>query len=192
VTELNKSKGLVYKFGILLKDKVSVRYGFLASVLYLILYMWSIGSIRGGQAGVWQVDTAPNMMDMIFRSSAPFLWEASVRWVTPLFTLVFAPMNLLLGLVLTDLVFLNLAATINLYRQPKSCRLDAGTKGIWAIVPSFLSGFACCVPTFLIPLASVSASLTVYVIWLRQFLIPLSVLLLMWGAWYAMKRVQNV
>lgn len=187
-----KNNPLSSKFKLLLQDRVSIRYGALGSLLYFLIYLWSIGAIRSGSEGLWRLDTAPNMLDMLFRTSAPFLWEASVRWVTPWFTLVFAPMNLFLGLILSDLVFLNLAATINLYRQPKSCRLDAGTTGIWAIVPSFLSGFACCVPTFMIPLASVSASLTVYVIWLRQFLIPLSVLLLMWGAWYAMKRVQSV
>ena len=192
MVNITSKNHIIGKFKTLLTDKVSIRYGILGSFIYFLIYMWSIGAIRSGSLGVWRVDTAPNIMDMLFRTSAPFLWEASVRLVTPIFTFVFAPMNLLLGLILADLVFLNLAATINLYRQPKSCRLDAGTKGIWAILPSFLSGFACCVPTFLIPLASVSASLTVYVIWLRQFLIPLSVLLLMWGAWYAMKRVQRV
>ncbi len=180
------------KINILLKDRKSVYWGLFGAFIYFMIYLWSIGSLRAGTDGIWRFQTASNMTNMLFRSSAPYLWEPSVRLQTPMLSVVFAPLNLFLGLILAGLVFLNLAATINLYRQPKSCRLDAGTKGIWAILPSFLTGFACCVPTFLIPLASISASITVYVIWLRQFLIPISVILLVWGSWYSLRRVQKV
>lgn len=180
------------KLRVLMQDRRSVQVGMVSAFLYLVLYMWSIGSIRVSRTGPWRLDTAPNLSSMIFRTSAPYLWEASVRVQTPFVSVVFAPMNLLLGLVLSLLVFLNVAATVNLYRQPKSCRIDKGVRGIWAILPSFLTGFACCVPTFLIPLASLSASLVVYVIWLRPFLIPLSVILLLWGSWYSMRFVQVI
>jgi len=180
------------KLKLLMKDRKSVLWGGVGALVYLGLYLFSIGAFRRGYSGVWSFDTAPNWVNMIFRTSAPYVWEPLIRIQTPMFSLVFAPLNLLLGFVLASLVFINIAATINLYRQPKSCRLDAGTKGLWAILPSFLTGFACCVPTFLIPLASVSASLTVHIIWLRQFIIPLSILLLLWGSWYSLRRVGEV
>ncbi len=180
------------KLKLLLRDKKSVGWGALGACVYLGIYMWSIGAFREGRQGTYALDIARNWQSMIFRTSAPYVWEPMIRLQLPMFSLVFSPVNLLLGILLGTLVFINLAATINLYRQPKSCRIDAGNKGLLAILPSFLTGFACCVPTFLIPLASISASITVYVIWFRQFLIPLSVLLLLWGSLYSLKRVQKV
>jgi len=72
---------------------------------------------------------------------------------------------------------------------PKQCRIDFEVKGIWAVLPSFLTGFACCVPTFLIPFASLLSGIAVYFIKIRPFLIPLAVGLLLWSIHYTIKKI---
>lgn len=85
---------------------------------------------------------------------------------------------------------LNIAAMVFLYSLPKSCRLDGGSKkGLLAILPSFLTGFACCVPSFIIPLASLLGSLSIYIIKLRVVFIPLSIFFLGLGLFFGIKRI---
>ncbi len=171
-------------------DDNARRWGAVAGVVYFVVYQISLGHLRIMGSGGFSLTLAKNWQQLFFKTSAPFLWEPLLRWTTPLFEWVIAPVNIFLGLVLGALVIVNVGATIYLYSLPKMCRLDAGTKGLWGILPSFLTGFACCAPTFLIPLVSVFGSLTIYITWLRILLIPAGLLLLVWGAYYSRRQIR--
>lgn len=91
---------------------------------------------------------------------------------------------------MTLMVFLNLFLGVMLYKLPKMCKIDYKPVGILAILPSFLTGFACCVPTFLISFASIFGSFGAYLIRFRWLFIPLSLLFLIVGYVYSIRKVK--
>lgn len=164
----------------------------MASLLYTAVYLISIGHLRLVLAqGTFGFSLASNWQSLLVKSNAPFLWEPIARVSTPLFAVLIAPLNIALGFTLGVFVALNISATIYLRSLPKQCRLEGGSKGFMAILPTFLTGFACCAPAFLVPFVSVIGSLAVYINWFRILLIPLSVLLLSWGGYVGLKQVKR-
>jgi hypothetical protein len=132
-------------------------------------------------------------MSLLTRNISPFLYEPlgyielfnSVRFLI-------APANIVLGLFLSILVFLNIASVIYIYSMPKQCRVDAKFRGLVGILPSFLSGFACCLPSILIPLASILGSTTAFFSRVFQWLLPISILLLLYGAISSLKKIREL
>lgn len=166
--------------------------GVIAAFLYTAVYLISIGHFRLVLSqGVFGVSLAPNWEALLVKTNAPFLWEPVARISTPIAELLLAPLNVALGIILGLFVAVNVSAAIYLRSLPKQCRLESGSKGLMAILPTFLTGFACCAPTFLIPLVSVVGSLAVYINWLRILLIPLSVVLLAWGGYVGLRQVER-
>lgn len=175
----------------LFSHKKAVRIGILIYLLYFLLYQWSIGyfSVVSGSALLkWTV--LPNWSTLIFKRISTFLYEGiGVLELFGTFRMVVAPMNIVFGLILADLVFINIASVIYMMALPKQCRLDTNYNGLIGILPSFLTGFACCAPSFLIPLASLLGGATAVISQALVWLFPISVLILGYGAYNSLKKL---
>lgn len=174
----------------ILKDKSAVRMGFFIGLLYFILYLYSVGDISLGkniQRGIFFLS---NWKDLIFRMKNSFIWEAVGVITGKNFYIALSPLNMLLGLILSRLVFVNISIALYAKKNPKSCPLGMKT-GFLGIFASFLGGFACCVPTFIIVLGPAFSGLTLFFIKIRIFLIPVSFLILTWGVIWGVKRIKE-
>lgn len=166
------------------------RIGLSVYVLYFFLYQWSIGYFKISATSFFKWTLVPNWTTLITKRISTFLFEGiGILELFGVFRWIIAPGNILFAFILADLVFINIACVIYMQNQPKQCRLDTNYNGLIAILPSFLTGFACCAPTFLIPLASLIGGGTAMISQGLQWLFPLSVLLLMYGAYKGLKQV---
>jgi hypothetical protein len=165
----------------LFNNKKHLIIGILAYNLYFFIYYWSIGYLQFTSNDSLESIWLANPLQMIFRSKSPFLYEAIGRIDLFNVQVFVAPINILIGLLLGLLVMLNILAALYMYSLPKQCRLDYKVGGIWGILPSFLTGFACCAPSFLIPLSSLIGSSAVFATKVFRWFLPLSLLLLVYG-----------
>lgn len=174
----------------ILRDKGARRIGFLSGLIYFILYLYSVGDISWVsdiQRGVFFLS---NWEDVIFKMKSTFIWEAVGVITGGNIYMAVSPLNILLGVVLSELVFINIATALYAKKHPGSCPLGMKT-GFLGVFASFLGGFACCVPTFIIVLGPIFSGLTLFFIKIRIFLIPGSLLILMWGAVWGLKRIKE-
>lgn len=177
------------KIQLIIKDKMVFFLGLAIGLVYYLLYLYSVGSLLfGRKVNNFGFSLNSNWKELIFKQRTSFMWEAFGIFKLPKLDILLS-LNMALGLILTILIILNFSSVIYLYKLPKQCRIDFKIKGIWPVLPSFLTGFACCVPTFLIPLASVLSGITVFFIKVRPFLIPLSVALLIWSIRYTLSKI---
>ncbi|MCH4890087.1 hypothetical protein EZV73_21080 [Acidaminobacter sp. JC074] len=173
-----------------LKDKKILFLGLLIFIIYFLLYYWSIGYLNFGANGS-HVRFSSNWVNLVFKRSSTFLFEPVGSFQNFGIHVLVSPMNILLGLLLSLLVFFNVMAAFYIYKLPKQCRLDHKYTGLIGILPSFLTGFACCAPTFLIPLASIIGSSTAFLSSIMQWFLPLSVLLLVYGIYKSYRLIQS-
>lgn len=180
------------------------RLGLLASLVYLFAYLWSIQNIvylpdfdLTHVAPIPSIALAEDWATKMWKSIAPFVWEpiAVIYPVNHIMVFISIP-NLLIALLLSALVGLNLAVAGHRFAQCQAIGRRSGSfKGLLASVPSLLTGFTCCVPTFLIALGSLAAGLTVAVIALRPLFVPAAALALglnlIWGTWQVSCRVDD-
>jgi hypothetical protein len=153
-----------------------------------VLYLLSIGDIAVSASGRWSgaelVRFAPQGL---FRPRAPYLFEPVVAVHPGAHVALFlSPIKLLLGLILAVLVTANLTVAVHAARQAVACRRP-GYGRVLGVLPAFLLGFACCVPTFVLALgAGTAAAILPVLLPLRSFFYPLTVVLLVtalvWGA----------
>ncbi|NUP39794.1 MAG: hypothetical protein HOY76_22995 [Streptomyces sp.] len=163
------------------------RAGLLAAVLVLVAYLFSIAdlavSLSGRFTGAPVFQAAPGQL---LKVRAPYLFEPVLAWHPTSRVAVFlSPVNLLLGAVLAALVGCNIAVAAHAARQAATCRRTRYAR-LLGVLPAFLLGFACCVPTFLLVLgASTAAALLPVLIPLRPVFYPLTLLILtstlVWG-----------
>ncbi|MCS5421510.1 MULTISPECIES: hypothetical protein [Psychrilyobacter] len=173
----------------ILRDKSSRRIGFLAGLIYFILYLYSVGDIsleNDIQGGIFFLS---NWRDVIFKMKSTFIWEAVGVISGKNIYMAISPLNILLGVILSGLIFVNISTALYAKKHPGSCPLGMKT-GFLGVFASFLGGFACCVPTFIIVLGPIFSGLTLFFIKIRVFLIPGSLLILIWGAIWGVKRVK--
>jgi len=178
----------------ILKTKRARNWGIFVMLIYFFIYYWSINYLNfGSYSNNVDFFLLDNWKQLITKGIAPFLYEPigyielfkSVRFFI-------APVNLVLATFLSVLVFINISAAIYMFSLPKQCRMDSKYKGLIGILPSFLTGFACCTPIFLIPLASVLGSTTAFLSKIFQWLLPISVLLLIYGAVSSLKKISSL
>ncbi|MER7815820.1 hypothetical protein [Streptomyces sp. NPDC096153] len=163
------------------------RAALIAGTLTLVIYLFSIGDLAvsgsGSFTGAPAVRATP---DQLFTARAPYLFEPVLSWHPSSHLAVFiSPVNLLLGAVVAALVGCNIAVTAHAARQNTSCRRTRYAR-LLAVLPSFLLGFACCVPAFVLVLgASTAAALLPVLIPLRPVFYPLTLVMLtgtlVWG-----------
>jgi hypothetical protein len=159
----------------------------IAGSAILTLYLLAIGDVAispsGRWAGVTSVRFAP---DRLFRTRAPWLFEPVLELHPGGHLAVFAsPINLLLGLVVAVLAGLNIALAAHAARQAVACRNPGYSRSL-AVLPAFLLGFACCVPTFVLALgAGTAAAILPALLPVRPLFYPLTLVLLVgalvWG-----------
>ncbi len=144
----------------LFKDHRSLAASTLLSLLFFLFYQVSLNHLSFGIYKTrWYI--LPNASALWNRSIAPFLWEPIAVIQFPGLQWFLSPLNLLLGLL---------------------CRLDQKPRNpLLRILPAFLTGLACCAPAFLIPLASLAGSFTLFFIKARIFFVPLTLLFLGYG-----------
>lgn len=175
------------KMHIIWKDPKAKWTGIIVVFLYFIIYLISIDHLFL-QQGSFSLLMVEDPMGRLFQSRAPFVWEPIAAITFGGLRFFIAPMNILLGGMLGLLVGLNIMVAVFGYRFRKTCRIDTGY-GLLGILPSMLTGFACCAPTFLIALAPALGSFTVYFISIQPFLIPVSVLLLIGALTWSVKQL---
>ena len=162
------------------------------TVLYLVIYLWSIGDIvvtatdQSRFGAVPPIQVTADWPAKLLRQTAPFTYEP-VLAARPAghIQLFLAPVNVALGLLLGGLAAANLAAAIHLYRTAAACRRRS-FGGLLGALPGLLTGFACCGPTLTLLLgAQVAAAL----IGLRNWLFPLALAILLAGLAWSAKRL---
>jgi len=179
------------KLSRILKNKRAFWVALVLGLAYFIFYLWSVQNIIILPATPsWSLDILPSWQELIFRTRTAFLWEPiGALYLSGGFTFMIAPFNILLGLILALLVFLNVLVAVYSYSLSQVCSVKPGAHGLLGLLPGVLTGFACCAPTFVIALGAVASSFTVFFISIRPFLIPASILLMIWGYWFVLKRI---
>lgn len=140
--------------------------------VYLLLFLVALQDISLGGGG-FQLLTV-EWIRMFDRTGA-ITFEPIAQLTLPGLTILVAPLNILIGIVLAVLAGLNLMVTWMAFRQPRACRFNRST-GIVASLPALLAGSACCAPAIILILGLQISSLFVTVF---QVLIPVSIALLL-------------
>ena len=173
------------------RDKRAFTWALGFAIVYFVFYLWSIQNIlftdSGFEHGFLLV---ANWQDLLFRQRVALLWEPIAVWV-PLsgFSLLFAPPNILLAFFLSILIYANILVAVYAYRMNKITGVKFSFKGILGSLPAVLTGFACCAPTFVIAIGAAFSGFTVLFTSIRPWLIPISVVIMIWGYWYVSRNI---
>lgn len=175
------------KFIHVIKQKKSLMVGVLVSILYLFIYLISIEHLflSNQQNSFFVVN---NPLERMFLSRAPFMWEPIASMSFSGIGIFLSPLNIILGGVLGILVGANIMISVFSYKFRKICNLNSNYSLI-GVLPSMLSGFACCAPTFVIALAPALASFTVSILYIQPFLIPFSIIIMLLGLIWSVSRL---
>jgi len=141
------------------------------AAVYLMLFLVALRDITFSGTGIQVLTTDWTRM---FDRTGTVTFEAIAQFTLPGLTILFSPLNVLIGTVLSILAGLNLAVTYIAYKQPRACRFNRST-GILASVPALVAGGACCAPTIILIFGLQVSSLFMTAF---QILIPVSVVLL--------------
>ena len=165
----------------ILTDRVSILIGAGSGLIFLILYHISIDYLNLTQSSSFSFNLLNNPVALAFRQRAPYLWEAVAILNISRIQIFISPLNIILAIILGVLIMFNFASAVYSYRFKRSCNLKI-RQNLPAIIPAFLTGFACCAPAFLIALSPIlPAFFSVYLIQLQPFLIPVSFILMIGG-----------
>ena len=140
--------------------------------IYLILFLVALRDITLGGSGVQFMSVEWTRM---FQPTGTFTFEAMARLTLPGVTVLIAPLNILIGGVLSLLAALNLMVTYVAYNQPSACSFNRST-GILASLPALLAGGACCAPAIVLILGLQVSSLFITAF---QVLVPVAAVLLL-------------
>ena len=175
----------------ILQDKKSKRIGLLVGILFLVFYLYSIGNIITVEMpDSFKFRVIDDWQDKVFKEIAPFLWEPiAVFYIYKGFSIFISIPNIAIALLLSVLVFLNISVAVYSYSLSRVCSVRPDFRGLLGFLPSFFTGFACCVPTFLIALGPALASFTLIFIDIRPFLIPASIILMVGSLIWSTKKI---
>lgn len=170
------------------KDYRSFRHAIFFSLLFLILYLWSIDNLSFGVKD-FSLSIRSNWMDLLLKERVAFIWEPIGSFSMGFYEFFISVPNILLGGSLAFLVFLNVFLGFFTYRMPKTC--DVRPSGLLGVLPAALTGFACCAPTFLLALGPVASAFAAPFVKIRPFLIPVSFILLIAGFFMMMRNIPD-
>jgi len=142
------------------------------TLVYLVLFLVALRDVSLGGRGV-QFLTAD--LSRMFDRTGAMTFEAIAQLTLPGLTILFSPVNVLTGLIISLLAGLNLTITYIAYKQPRACSFNRST-GILASLPALVAGGACCAPTIILIFGLQVSSLFMTAF---QILIPVSVALLL-------------
>lgn len=170
------------------------RTSLIISIIYFFVYQWSINLLNFKLTNSYfAVQLLENWKSLLTKRSGMFLYEGiGTIELLKFIQLIISPINIFWGLLLTILVFINIASAIFIYQLPKSCRIDNKLSGLIGILPSFLAGFVCCVPSILIPFASILGSSISFFTAIFNWIFPFSIIILSYGAYKSLKVVSRI
>lgn len=137
------------------------------TILYLMLYLVSLGNIIFGGTSFGMASIEWTKM---FHRNGFLTFEPIYQLTAPGLTVFVSPINIVVGLILSVLVGLNLSVTILAFQQPAACDFNR-TSGILASIPGLLAGGACCAPTLVLVFG---LQMSAFVVTLSQWMIPIA------------------
>ncbi len=161
------------------------RLAWLSGIAYVLLYLFSIGHLVISPGVTPFPDRGVLFftgLENLWRERAPYNFEP-IGVFQPFegFAIFLAVPNLLLGIALGFLLGLNVSTLLYGYAQAKACGLRS-VSGVFASIPAFLTGFACCTPTFVFLLGTAfAASFIALLAWFMPAAIAALVLALAWN-----------
>lgn len=167
--------------------------GLAAGLAYLVLYLYSLGHVVVDRDVVAPGDlpsmvVVPDWTTKSFERVGGVTFEpVAALYLARGLTLFIAPVNLLIGAALGGLIALNVATAAYALVVVRSCRRLPWT-GLLGSLPGLLTGFACCVPTVAFVLG---ANLTLALISVQMFLLPVSLASLVLGLGWSLHRVRR-
>lgn len=166
------------------------RTSLIISIIYGLLYYFSIGLIRFKSTSSFNFISIPNFFEKSFSMRAPFLWEATSRLNITFIEIDISLINILVSMLLILLVFLNISLLIVSIKMPKMCRIDKKSYRILSLIPAFFSGFACCAPTIAIMWLAVFGSVSSALLTIFRWALPVSVILLAFGVYKGLNTLE--
>ncbi|MFQ5838856.1 MAG: hypothetical protein ACE5HJ_08790 [Thermoplasmata archaeon] len=162
------------------------RVALLSGLAYSFIYLFTIGHLvisPGSTPFPGEGLISLVSLDNLWKERAPYNFEPiAVFHPFQGFAIFLAVPNLLLAGFLGLLLGLNISASVHAYTQAKACGLGKSFSGIAASVPAFLTGFACCAPTFIILLGTAfAAGFVVLLQWFMPAALGALVLALAWN-----------
>jgi hypothetical protein len=159
-------------------DPASQAIAWAVALVYVLLFQVAIADLTiDGAARPASMFVVGNWQDLVFRTRAPFQFEAVAIVEAPFVVWLVSPMNIAIGLALGLLTGVQIA----LVRIARHCAVSCGLKpatGVLAAVPGLLAGSACCAPILFVLLGvQVTASL----ITLMGLLVPAAFVFLLLG-----------
>lgn len=185
-------KGLIIKKQ-LRADPFILRLALPLSLVYGLVYYWSAGFISFSSKARFKLNIIHEPLSKLWQNRGPFLWEPIAQVEIPFFgyILISVP-NLLLGLILTMLVFANLTLLIMTLRHPSTCSLKSSKKSsrLAALFPSLFAGFGCCAPSIALLWLSLFGNVSTLLILASRWMMPLGLLLLIINILYSYKSLR--
>ena len=179
------------KFHNYLNDNPKIkRTSLIISVIYGLLYYFSIGLIRIKSVSSFSFKSVPNFLVKSLSMRAPFLWEATSRVNIGVFEIDISIINILISILLILLVFFNVALLIVSIKMPKMCPIDKKSYRILSLVPAFFSGFACCAPTIVIMWVALFGSVSTTLLTFFRWALPVSIILLAFGVYKGISTLE--
>lgn len=166
---------------------------------YLLLYLVALGDVdisTGGRYGRFASTPSADLLagweGKLFAERAPFLYEPiAVVYLLPQLALFVSAGNILIGSALAVLLGLNVALALEAAARVEACRRHVYTSAL-GVLPTFLMGFACCAPTFILALGTnVAAAFLPVFIPLRSFLLPLALALMAGMLLWSVRRLRR-
>jgi len=181
----------ISKFHKHLNDNPKIkRTSLMISIIYGLLYYYSIGLIRFKTVSSFKFISVPDFLEKSLNMRAPFLWEAGARINIGFLEMDISILNVLLAMILGVLVFLNIALLIVSIKMPKMCRIDKKSYRIFSLLPAFFSGFACCAPTVAIMWVAVFGSVSTTLLTFFRWALPVSIILLAFGVYKGISTLE--
>lgn len=159
----------------------------ISAVVYFLVYLISIGNIvylpgvnLAGTAPIPSAVFSEDWPARTWKTLTPFVWEpvGTLYLANSLQILISIP-NYLIGVLLSVLIGLNVAVAVNSFAIRKTLVSNAGSgsfRGLLGSIPSFLTGFTCCAPSFIVALGPLAAGATLAIIEVRPYFIPAAVI----------------
>ena len=177
--------------GIAIRRRDALAVTVVVAAVYLVGYLWltqHLSFTTGAAAGGFDLLVVDDPLSRTFERRGPLQYESIAVLTLGPATLLFAPINAVVGGAIAGLVGLNVALSYLAIVQPAACGFRAGA-GVFAAVPALLSGSACCAPVILlvIGIQASTALLTVF-----AWLLPIGVLALLGSLVWVADRVAPV
>ena len=173
-----------------LRDRRARRAAIAVAVAYLGVYLLAVGDVTITPASdlsrfvdLPSLQVAPDWTAKLLGRRAAFAYEP-VLALYPVnhVTVLVAPLDLAMGLLLGGLAGLNLAVALLARRASRACRLR-GLPGLLGALPALLTGATCCVPTLALALgAQFTLALLAVGDWLFPLALAVTTTSLLWSA----------